>query len=110
MGATEDDPKTMRVEYVLGLNHFISEWICFEHTGWARQKAEQWWLQRRCEGAFYVPPTSKEAVELAEAGELCETKSIVVKTTAGERYQQVVGYELENDLPAKEEVYEDIPF
>ena len=110
MGAEETDPKTMRVEYVLGLNHFVSEWICFEHTGWARQKAKQWWLQRRCEGATYVPKTSKEAVELAEAGELCETKSIVVKTTAGERYQTVVGYELENDLPKKEEVYEDIPF
>jgi DNA repair protein RadD len=110
MGAPEDDPKTMRVEYVLGLNHFVSEWICFEHTGWARQKAKQWWLQRRCEGATYTPATSKEAVELAEAGELCETKSIVVKTTAGERYQTVAGYELENDLPKKEEAYEDIPW
>lgn len=108
MGAEETDPKTMRVEYVLGLNHFVSEWICFEHTGWARQKAEQWWLQRRCAGATYTPATAKEAVELAEAGELCETKSIVVKTTAGERYQQVVGYELGNGLPAKEEAYEDI--
>lgn len=120
MGAEETDPKTMRVEYVLGLNHFVSEWICFEHTGWARQKAENWWRQRRIKGSpeleakwgGYVPKTSKEAVELAEAGELCKTKSIVVKTIAGERYQQVVGYELENDLPAKEEFYEyeDVPW
>ena len=38
-------PDSMRVDYYSGLLRCASEWVCFEHTGYARQKAEQWWVQ-----------------------------------------------------------------
>lgn len=36
--ADESAPKTLRVDYRLGLDYWVSEWICIEHTGWARAK------------------------------------------------------------------------
>jgi DNA repair protein RadD len=44
--APDHAPKTMRVDYRLGLDHWVSEWVCFEHSGWARRKA----AQRGCSG------------------------------------------------------------
>ena len=41
--ADDDAPKTMRVDYRVGFNLWQSEWVCFEHTGYARRKAEAWW-------------------------------------------------------------------
>ena len=84
-------PKTMRVEYEIGWQHHQSEWICFEHTGWARKKAESWWNRR---SNIPVPNTAEEAVALANAGALCETHSITVRSVEGEKYDCIVGYEL----------------
>jgi DNA repair protein RadD len=36
----------MRVDYYDGLLCIASEWVCFEHTGYARQKAIDWWCKR----------------------------------------------------------------
>jgi DNA repair protein RadD len=90
-GAPEDAPRTMRVEYKLGFYRYQSEWICFEHTGWARRKAESWWRRR---SNVPVPRTSEEAVEFANDGALCETSKIWVRSVEGEKYDSIVGYEL----------------
>lgn len=34
---------TLRVDYFSGFLRVASEWVCLEHTGYARQKAEKWW-------------------------------------------------------------------
>jgi DNA repair protein RadD len=39
-------PDSMRVDYYDGLLCVASEWVCFEHTGYARQKAVDWWCKR----------------------------------------------------------------
>jgi DNA repair protein RadD len=90
-GASENAPRTMRVEYRIGFNQYQSEWICIEHTGWAKRKAEQWWRKR---SHATVPETADEAVVLAEAGALCQTRSITVRSIAGEEYSRIIGYEL----------------
>jgi hypothetical protein len=41
----EGKPDSLRVDYYSGLLRVASEWVCFEHTGYARQKAEQWWVR-----------------------------------------------------------------
>jgi len=89
--APDDAPKTMRVEYRIGWQQYQSEWICFEHTGWARQKAESWWRQR---STAPVPVSAAEAVSMASSGALCETKAITVRSAAGEKYDRIVGYDL----------------
>ena len=52
-------PTSLRVTYQCGLvSH--SEWVCLEHSGYARQRAEGWW-RRRTE--LPVPGTVAEALE-----------------------------------------------
>mgnify|MGYP001278291655 CR=1 FL=1 len=98
-------PPTMRVEYRLGFNRWQREWVCFEHTGYARQKAEAWWRTRSHEP---VPSTVEEAVELARAGALAPTLAITVEKKAGERYERVVGHRLD-DKPPRLESEEGLP-
>lgn len=89
--AKDNDPKTLRVDYRLGLNHWQSEWVCFEHTGYARQKAIAWWRQRSPDP---VPDTAERAVEIAEGGGLAPTLKITVRNIAGEKYDRVVDFKL----------------
>lgn len=90
-GADEDAPKTMRVDYKVGWHEYKSEWVCFEHEGYARWKAEQWWLARSHDP---IPDSAERAVDVANAGGLATTKSIVVRRVAGDPYERVVDYEL----------------
>ena len=86
-----DDPPTLRVEYNIGYNLYQSEWICFEHTGYARNKAESWWQVRSNEP---IPTTVQEAIELAEAGALAETEEITVRSITGQKYDRIINYQL----------------
>jgi len=90
-GADENAPRTMRVDYKIGFYQFKSEWVCFEHSGYARWKAEMWWRARSFDP---VPATAEEAVALANCGALAQTKSITVRSVAGERFDRIVDYEL----------------
>ncbi len=119
--AGPDTPPTLRVEYKIGWNQYQSEWICFEHTGYARQKAENWWQARSNEP---VPDTVRQAIELAEAGALAGTKQITVRSITGEKFDRIVNYELsskpplldgsderdDGNLPEYGYQYDDIPF
>ena len=96
-GAEETAPRTMRVEYRVGWNKYISEWVCFEHTGYARAKAEHWWRQRSNEP---VPATADEAVSIASAGGICNTQTIQVRRVAGEQYDRIIGHKLGDKPPA----------
>jgi DNA repair protein RadD len=90
-GAPDDAPKTLRVEYRIGFHQYQSEWICFEHSGWARHKAESWWRRR---SVAPVPESAAEAEALASDGALCETRSITVRSVVGEEYPRIIGYDL----------------
>jgi len=87
--AGPDAPPTLRVEYKLGLGHWQSEWICLEHTGYARAKAEIWWRTRSDEP---VPATVEQAITLAEAGALAQTKQITVRSISGQKYDRIIKY------------------
>jgi DNA repair protein RadD len=89
--AAPDAPRTMRVDYEVGYYQYKSEWVCFEHSGYARQKAEAWW-RKRCRLA--VPDTTEDAVILAQTGHLAFTNSIKVRSVTGEQYDRIVDYEL----------------
>lgn len=46
---TPRDPQkrdTLRVDYKFHFQHVVSEWVCIEHDGFAREKARQWWTDR----------------------------------------------------------------
>lgn len=92
-GADPDAPRTMRIDYMVGFNKFKSEWVCPEHSGYARGKFEKWWCERAAIGCS-VPSTAREAVSLANQGLLAAPESITVKTVAGEKFERVTGFRL----------------
>lgn len=112
-GADETAPKTMRVDYKVGWHEHKSEWVCFEHEGYARWKAEQWWRARSFDP---VPDSAQQAVDLANAGALAPTKVITVRRVAGDPFERIVDYELgakPDPLPADAVTSfsdDDIPF
>jgi len=89
--APEDHPRSMRVDYRVGFNDYRSEWVCFEHNGYARAKAEAWWRARSNEP---VPDTAEQAVDICEAGGIAETKAITVRSVTGEKYDRITDYQL----------------
>ena len=111
-GADESTPKTMRVEYRLGLDYWVSEWVCVEHTGYARQKAIQWWRKR---SADPVPDSSQEAVDIANAGGVAAPAAVVVRSVAGEKYDRIARHTL-GPIPESVDVtaiavdLEEVPF
>ena len=89
--APEDHPRTLRVDYRLGFSQWQSEWVCLEHTGYARAKAEAWWRKRSREP---VPETIEQAVDICEAGGIAPTLGVTVRSVTGEKYDRIVAHEL----------------
>jgi DNA repair protein RadD len=92
-GASADTPRTMRVQYKVGLDTYIPEWVCFEHTGFARIKAESWWKQRSNDP---IPDDSEMAVFFAENNRLREPIKITVRSVSGEKFRQITRYQFDN--------------
>ncbi len=65
---------SMKVTYACGLQIF-DEWVCFEHEGYARKKAEDWW--RRFGGQEPVPTSIK--VALLRTNELRTPSRVLVQ-------------------------------
>jgi len=103
--APEDHPRSMRVDYRIGFSRWQSEWVCFEHTGYARHKAELWWRRR---SDLPVPGSAENAVYLAERGALASTKSITVRHVAGEGFDRIVSYELGEKPAYREPGWDDV--
>ena len=77
-------PPSMRVGYRCGLVHH-SEWICFEHPGYARQRESAWWQQR---SAAPVPATVAEALDAADS--LAMPTAILVRPSG--RFTEIVNH------------------
>jgi DNA repair protein RadD len=81
-------PVSLRVEYIgTGFHQRANEWVCFEHEGFARRKAESWWQKRG--GRMPAPPTVDLALVRIECGELPPVASIVLDTRG--KYPEVKG-------------------
>lgn len=98
-GGDERGPKTLRVEYEIGWNRWQKEWICVEHSGYARTKAEAWWRDR-CD--LPCPTSAAEAEELASRRLLTEPTHITVRETAGEEFPRIVSYRLSPKATSRE--------
>jgi DNA repair protein RadD len=97
--APPDYPKSLRVGYEIGLNRYQYQYVCFNHTGYARGKAEAWWKRR---SHAPIPSSVAEALALAERGALAPTKSITVRLGSKNSFDEIVGYELGDKPPWRE--------
>jgi DNA repair protein RadD len=77
-------PDSLCVSYYTGLLAH-REWICFEHTGYAREKAVSWWKKRA--PATQVPNTVTEALTAYQA--LAVAKKILVRENG--KFTEIVG-------------------
>lgn len=90
-----DKPPTMRVSYfVVGGMHKYEEWICFEHEGGARTRAENWWRERLPIGwpkSTPAPETIQQAIEWT--GHLQIPKRLKVWINPPNNRPRIQGYE-----------------
>ena len=81
----QGSPDSMRVEYVGEGRRSHSQWICFEHKDFARNKAVLWW--QKMGGSRPVPATVAEAIERAPR----ELKPVVgVEVRMSGRYPEII--------------------
>ena len=88
----EGKPPSMRVEYICGLNGH-KEWICFEHTGFAKRKAASWW-SRRAPAGVRMPSTVDAA--LGQLNLLRTPSHIAVRRQ--NRFSEVVDAKFEEEV------------
>lgn len=96
-GADSDAPKTLRVDYWVGLGQQVSEWVCLEHAGFARDKAVRWWNQRSKDPC---PATASEAVQLSKAGLIAPAVKIVASQEG--RFWRILEAEI-GEIPESQE-------
>ena len=106
-----DAPPTCRIDYQISLQEIFSEWLCPQHTGYARAKFEKWWRDH-AEG---TPPDT--AADTAEAGRrriIRAPTHITVRHISGEKFDRVVAYAYNGtpkyDLPKFEMQQQDDPW
>lgn len=117
-GAPPGYPKTVRVTYWCGINDRYCEWVCPEHSGYARRKFIEWFKARRVADDVFIPENADEFLEAVFSGMVKDTKSVTIRRTAGERWPKVVssvpGDPPENspfaDEAGEPEDYDDLPF
>lgn len=78
---------SVRVELSSGLTTYKT-WLCPQHTGFAKSKADRWWRQHG--GATPFPATVDEW--LSREGELVATAEIAIKPKPGSKYFDVVDF------------------
>lgn len=83
-------PPSLRVDYFGGFVRH-SEWVCFEHTGYARQKAVTWWQARSAE-----PVPATVAAALDKTGNLSTPTAIFVRPSG--RFTEIVNHRFESCL------------
>ena len=129
--AESGDPRTVRITYRCKLApgtpgalfdqnccHF-SEWVCPEHTGYAKSRFLKWWSQR-ASSEFPTPDRAEDVCEAQFMGHLRMVEKITVKRIAGKQYPEIVGYvfgdfpsrDIENgqEEPAPFDDFDDLPF
>lgn len=90
----EGKPDSVRVDYYSNLRRF-TEWVCFDHEGYARMKATYWWLERKAADMPATAPTTDAFLDDDLACGMREPASIDVNT--GLKYPEIVKF---NDLGA----------
>lgn len=91
-----DISESMKVTYCIGLYKYFSEWICFNHSGYARKKAETWWINRS--NVRPVPDSVRVAVDYALAGAIARTIAITTTRKHGQKYPEITGYQFEENF------------
>lgn len=86
---------TLKVSYFDNWGLIASEYICFEHTGFARRKAEQWHEKRILTDEQYDMSIAEVPIDIQKALEVSINyyKPIAIFTKKSGKYQEITDYE-----------------
>lgn len=101
----QDAPPTLKVSYWSGMKMIVSEWVCLEHTGYAKAKAERWW-NARINSKIPLPTPAKIDDALKQTHFLKIPNSIIVKE--GSDWPELIRCVFNEDIfstPIQEEYY-----
>ena len=93
---TKDDgtiSRTMVVSYETSFRMYQKEWVCFEHTGFAKDKAEHWWHSHKVDPKSKCPDSVQEAIELCENGAV--KKPVSIQTKKDGKWTRIINVEYE---------------
>jgi DNA repair protein RadD len=65
-----------------------SEWVCFNHTGYARQKAESWWLKRE---PMHYPTSVERILNWLQDNQILEPTQIATRQNG--KFTEITHYE-----------------
>lgn len=85
----------MRVEYRCGLVTY-SEWLCFDHKGYPREKALKWW-QKRMTGPGILPSGTADAI--AKSATLRKPAEIRVRKNG--KYTEITEFRFVPDVQTR---------
>lgn len=87
------DSRTLRVDYSTEESDWpISEWVCLEHEGYAKNKAMNWWLQR----CSKLPADIDDALTCKRRGMIADTRRIcVAPDPKNPRFMRITEYDLD---------------
>jgi DNA repair protein RadD len=88
-------PDSLRVDYVCGLRT-ISEWVCLEHIGFAKTKADAWVAARNPDGADIR--TVSDALRLQH--KLIVPTEILVKRNG--KFDEITNYRFERSASGQD--------
>lgn len=83
---------SVRAEFTSGLTTYKT-WLCPQHTGFAKSKADRWWRQHG--GAVPFPASVDEW--LSRAAELRDTVEVAIKPKPGSKFFDVTDFRPAND-------------
>ena len=106
-GADPDHPPTLRVDYSIRqsgvpgnlVGSSVAEWLCFEHTGFARSKAVKWWRER---SHHLIPNTVDEAIDLINRHAIRQPTRIQTKQEG--KYRRIIFAEFTDPKPEVEDL------
>jgi DNA repair protein RadD len=90
MHRKEGKPDSMRVDYYSGLLRVASEWVCFNHVGYPKQKAQDWWLKR---DKMVMPSGTQMALDYLQGRKINEPVRIATRKNG--KYTEVKDYEFD---------------
>lgn len=102
-----DKPDSLRVDYFAGFLRVASEWVFFDHLGFARQKAEKWFYLRAPQDFKHCPGCVGQLMEWIETGFLLTTP-IRIATRQNGKFTEVMSYEFSNPQRTETDLRESI--
>jgi DNA repair protein RadD len=89
-------PDSLKVTYWGGMLPIASEWVCLNHEGYARKRAEDWWIKRRPVEGLTIVPSVDQSIGWINGGYTPRQPTSITVNESG-KYPEITKYEWSQD-------------